>query len=892
MTAAPQLDQLNAALAGRYVVDREIGAGGMATVYLARDLKHDRNVALKVLLPELGAILGAERFQSEIEVTANLQHPNLLPLFDSGEANGLLFYVMPYVEGESLRARLDREKQLPISEALRIAGAVASALDYAHRHSVIHRDLKPENILLHDGQPLVADFGIALAVSNAGGQRVTQTGLSLGTPQYMSPEQATGDRAIDGRTDIYSLGAVTYEMLAGEPPHLGTTAQAIIAKVLTEAPRSVRLARPSVPEHVEAVLEKALEKLAADRWATAKEFGDALANEHGTHATSASGTRARAKAAKPGLSAKAQIAIAVGTAIVGVIATKAAERWLDDTPPIRETRFVVATPDSLALAPPRSFTTRTALSPDGSLLAYVFEHNGATGLVVRPLGDPVARKIPGTDYATYPRFSPDGEWLAFVDRRDRKLKKVPVAGGTSTVLADSAGWLSWGADGTILFSSVSGVFTVSPEGGAPTRVHTFDSTTSERRFVQPSLLPDGKHALGTLRGGATPEIVLLSLADGTVTRLGASGSTPVYDGRGHILFMRLDGTLNAAPFSLRKRAITGPAVAIVPDLQTVLNDRGDFAVAEDGTLAFVTGGARLRQLVRVDRDGRETLLTPEQRIFGWPRVSPDGKRVALEIGEVATRRYDVWVYDIAQRTLSRVTGNSSGSRPGGWMPDGNRIVFAAADSAGAAIGARLTMIQAIPWDNSGPLDTLARVTERLPWAATTGPANSWLIVRTTDRSLSNTGGDFLLAPIDTPAALRPFVVSPANEQAPRLSPDGRFVAYASDETGISEVYVRPVPGPGGRLLVSNGGGNTPIWAPNGRELFYRTGARVVAATLSLGAELSVVKRDSLFADPYYNDLSPQFDVFPDGSFILIREAPGSDAKLNVVINWQALLKKQ
>ena len=222
---------LASALSGRYDIDREIGRGGMATVYLARDVRHDRRVALKLLSPELGAVLGVERFLSEIRVTANLQHPNLLPLFDSGEANGLLFYVMPYIEGESLRARLDREKQLPIDEAVHIATAIASALDYAHRHGVIHRDLKPENILLHDGQPLVADFGIALAVSNAGGARVTQTGLSLGTPLYMSPEQATGDRVIDARSDIYSLGAVTYEMIAGEPPHTGSTSQAIIARL-------------------------------------------------------------------------------------------------------------------------------------------------------------------------------------------------------------------------------------------------------------------------------------------------------------------------------------------------------------------------------------------------------------------------------------------------------------------------------------------------------------------------------------------------------------------------------------------------------------------------------------------------------------------------------------
>ncbi|MDO8502678.1 MAG: serine/threonine-protein kinase [Gemmatimonadaceae bacterium] len=268
--------QLKASLSERYDIEREIGAGGMATVYLARDLRHDRHVALKLLNPELGAVLGVERFLAEIKVTANLQHPNLLPLFDSGTADGLLFYVMPFVEGESLRARLTREKQLPIDEAVRIAVAIANALDYAHSHGVIHRDLKPENILLQAGQPVIADFGIALAVSKAGGNRITQTGLSLGTPQYMSPEQATGDRVIDGRSDIYSLGAVTYEMLTGEAPHTGTTAQAIIARVLIDKPRSMRSTRPAIPEHVEAAVQHALEKLPADRFSTAHEFAEAL----------------------------------------------------------------------------------------------------------------------------------------------------------------------------------------------------------------------------------------------------------------------------------------------------------------------------------------------------------------------------------------------------------------------------------------------------------------------------------------------------------------------------------------------------------------------------------------------------------------------------------------
>src|SRR5829696_1456445 len=279
------IERLAAALAERYRIERELGAGGMATVYLAHDLKHDRKVAIKVLKPELAAVLGAERFLSEIKVTANLQHPNLLPLFDSGEAGELLYYVMPYVEGETLRARLQREQQLPVDETVRLVALMAGALDFAHGRGVVHRDLKPENILLQAGQPVIADFGIALAVSNAGGERVTQTGLSLGSPHYMSPEQAAGDRAVDARTDQYALAALTYEMLTGEPPHTGATAQVIIARLMTEKPRSITSARPAVPKAIDAAVQRALSKAPADRFATCGDFARGLTTGVATGAT-------------------------------------------------------------------------------------------------------------------------------------------------------------------------------------------------------------------------------------------------------------------------------------------------------------------------------------------------------------------------------------------------------------------------------------------------------------------------------------------------------------------------------------------------------------------------------------------------------------------------------
>src|SRR5687767_13540837 len=309
------LDRLTSVLAERYSFEREIGVGGMATVYLARDLRHDRLVALKLLRPELGAVIGADRFLAEIKLTANLQHPHILPLFDSGAVEGLLYYVMPYVEGVSVRERLNREKQLSIAESVRIATEVASALDYAHRRGIIHRDIKPENILLHDGQALVADFGIALAVSTAG-TRMTETGMSLGTPHYMSPEQAMGEREITARSDVYALGAVTYEMLVGEPPFTGPTAQAIVARVLTGEPEPPSASRKTIPPHVEAAVLQALEKLPADRFASAADFAAALGNPGFTSARSTAGLRRPAPAP---VGARAWLPWALFLAAIGFI---------------------------------------------------------------------------------------------------------------------------------------------------------------------------------------------------------------------------------------------------------------------------------------------------------------------------------------------------------------------------------------------------------------------------------------------------------------------------------------------------------------------------------------------------------------------------------------------
>ncbi|HSA56266.1 MAG TPA: protein kinase [Gemmatimonadaceae bacterium] len=404
--------QLNASLSGRYAIDREIGRGGMATVYLARDVRHNRLVALKVLSPELAALLGAERFLSEIRVTANLQHPHILPLFDSGQADGLLFYVMPYVPGESLRTRLERERVLPVGDAVRIASEVAAALESAHRQGVIHRDIKPENILLQDGAALVADFGIALAVSNAGGERLTQTGLSLGTPQYMSPEQATGERTLDYRTDIYSLGAVCYEMLAGEPPFGGPTLPAIIARVMTEAPRPISAQRRTVSAALERAVLRALEKLPADRFASATEFAEAL-----SASDTAPDRSEPSRGARPRVSESEQ-RYARGRWWSWAVTTVAvlAAIWIATQSPssavVRESVLDMDLSGVVQVPGPVSPGT-AVLSPDGSVFAILGLTTQGPRIHFRRLADLTWRVVPDERVASALGFSPDGSQLAF-----------------------------------------------------------------------------------------------------------------------------------------------------------------------------------------------------------------------------------------------------------------------------------------------------------------------------------------------------------------------------------------------------------------------------------------------------------------------------------------------
>ena len=430
--------RLSASLAERYSIERELGSGGMATVYLARDLRHDRDVAIKVLRPELAAVIGAERFLSEIKTTANLQHPHILPLFDSGEADGFLFYVMPFVEGESLRDRLTREKQLPIADAVRIATEVAGALDYAHRHKVIHRDIKPENILLHDGRALVADFGIALAASRAGGGRMTETGMSLGTPLYMSPEQAMGEREITARSNVYALGCVTYEMFVGDPPFTGSTAQAIVAKVMTEKPVPPSRVRDTIPEDIEEAVLVALAKLPADRFATAAEFAEALASGDRTVRRSVNPGARDAHAATP----RYRAAIGV-VALLMLAAGFAAGRWVLGR---HSASRIVFAPKTFH----RQGIFNARFAPDGRtvVLSATSDSNAPGLFILRPdYPEQTSLGLPDTHLLS---VSSKGELAILVHAQfirhrlfQGTLARVPLDGGAPRQVLDSVREADW-----------------------------------------------------------------------------------------------------------------------------------------------------------------------------------------------------------------------------------------------------------------------------------------------------------------------------------------------------------------------------------------------------------------------------------------------------------------
>jgi serine/threonine-protein kinase len=792
------MTRLAAALAGRYSLEGELGQGGMATVYLAEDIRHKRRVALKVLKPELAAVLGAERFVQEITTTAALQHPHILPLFDSGTAGGFLFYVMPFIDGETLRAKLDRETQLGIDEAVKLTTAVADALDYAHRHGVIHRDIKPENILLHEGRPMVADFGIALAVSAAAGGRMTETGLSLGTPHYMSPEQATAEKEITARSDVYSLASVLYEMLTGSPPHVGASAQQIIMKIVTEEAAPVTRLRKSVPPNVAAAVARALEKLPADRFEGAKAFAEALGTESfrytGIAGSAASGVAGAEPAGRRGL-------IAVGSVAVLALVAAAWGWWRPVPPP---PALVV----DLALdAAERLPGGDVAISPDGSMIAYAGRSGDGqrAALYLRRLdGDPDFRMLAGTEGGSAPDFSPDNRWIVFRRNVDRALLKVSVGGGSVSTILEStnATWTHWGSDDRIVYWGPGGNYIVAASGGEP----RFLKGLGGRR---PFLLPDGSGVLGSTSQG----VAIYDLRADSISLLVPGGTNPVYAASGHLLYVGEGGGLFAVAFDLGARRMTGQAVRVLDRVGSHPNSRG-YAVSRTGTLVQhdAAGGGPLaagnRLVIHDLAGGADTLRLP--RGGRWlPRFSPSGRFVAY-IGE--TRAGDVtelFTFDRETRTEMQITFNDDVGWHA-WSPDGKRVAYAATiPDSGDAIYVKAS-------DNSGEAVEVVRSDG---WLAPSGwPREDLLLFSGALDGRGNTN----LYTIAPTAGATPQVYpgTPWPELYLTLSPDQQFAVFAAGEDGRFEVWMREFPTPRGRWKISTGQGTAPRWSPDGRFIYY------------------------------------------------------------------------
>ena len=880
---------------GPYEILSAIGAGGMGEVYKARDTRLDRIVAIKVLPTHLADRAELrERFEREAKTIASLNHPHICTLYDTGHQDDIDFLVMEYIEGETLAQRLVKGA-LPIQLALQYAIEIADALDKAHRKGVTHRDLKPGNVILTKSGTKLLDFGLAklkqevapatpLSQLPTMQNAITGEGTILGTLQYMAPEQVEA-KEVDARTDIFAFGVVVYEMATGRKAFEGKTSASVMAKILEVDPPSMASLQPMTPPALDRVVRKCFAKEAEKRWQAASDVCDELKwiSESGSQAgvTTASVAPVQKSWRKALAWAAAGLAVcaAVGLAV-----------WnLKPTPLRQVTRFTVSLPPGQLLSIGEE--PSIALSPDGTHLAYVATQEGidtsAPRLYLRTMDNPEARPIPGTETASTPFFSPDGQWVGFFSRN--KMKKVSVSGGAIITLCDASGiyrGASWGSNGTIVFNlnGILGLSEVPASGGIPKSLTSPNSASGESLLAWPEFLPGARSVLFAAgRGptlGTSAHIVVRSEQTGERREL-IGGSSPRYASTGHLIYAQ-SGTLMAVPFDEKRLTLTNSPTPVLENIwQSPVYGMAQYSFSDTGSLIYLSGGLQgvQRKLVWVDRKGVEQPLSAPPRPYRMPRISPDGRRISL--GGVDA---DIWVYDLSRDTLTRLT--FLGGNTAVWSPDGKHVAFASNAGKGN------TNVYWQLADGSGTAEPLTTFAKNSHTAGSWSPDGQHLAFEEVNPA---TGYDVWILSLSDHKA-QPFLQTQFNEGAPEFSPDGRWLAYVSDESGRYEIYVQPFPGPGGKWQISTDGGTEPRWAGNG-ELFYRSGDKMMGVETTLKPSFSAGKPKVIFEGQYVPTVATKasYDVTPDGQrFLMVKESKQESAatQINVVLNWFEELKQK
>lgn len=887
---------------GPYEIQTPLGAGGMGEVYRARDTRLERTVAIKILPEQLSRDpVRKQRFEREAKTISSLNHPHICTLHDIGSQNGVDYLVMECVEGETLAKRLEKGP-LPLEQVLKYGAQIADALDKAHRSGVVHRDLKPGNIMLTASGAKLLDFGLAkpaaaiASLATLSGTKaespVTEQGTIVGTFQYMSPEQIEG-KELDGRSDIFSLGAVLYEMLTGQRAFPGKSQLSVASAILEKEPTPISSIKPLTPPSLDHAIRRCLAKDPEERWQTARD----LALELKWIAESGS----QAGAATPGAQVRKlreRVAWVVAAAVAVALVVVAVWRWT----PAQEPRPVIRW-TTVFLNGDRF--PSVALSPDGSHLAYLGrgEPSGPRQLYVRALDQLEAKPVSGNDpvdpFVSHV-FSPDGKWIAY--HSQGKLKKVPVTGGDSITICDAPSTESgaWGPDGTIILgagaANLGGLSRVPAAGGKLEVLTTPDPKKGETAHGWPYFLPGGKAILFTiLTTGSWDQgrIAALDLRTGEKRVLLEGGSDPRYVPTGHLIFAR-GTTLFAVPFDPERLQVKGtPSPVLEGVSRYAVGGFADYSFSESGELVYVPSGAEVEKsdMVWVDRAGKAEALEAPPRAYANPSISPDGQRAAVSIESASPGDSDIWIYDFARHTLTKVTYGFFNFAPV-WTPDGRKLVFRSRDAAGARA------ISWVPADGSGPPERL--LSTELP--ATPGswlPDGSAMVYYQGAPGREVESRVFPIQEIPAGAESKPRVILKKAIQ-PQLSPDGRWLAYVSGAGGGAQVYVQPFPSLVGKWQISADGGNAPRWARSGRELFYRNGDKMMAVDIETREGFRAGTPKVLFEGAYRSTPAPfqpgfGYDVSPDGRrFLMIKPTSETNApeQLQVVENWFEELKQR